>query len=190
MRQNCDQLVTRWFLGDLRRLHCLGAQRATETGWPKQITFRQGQPKVRVHLFHGQDKDQFMVFWAFLVQFGLREMCQERKCKVWIFGVFWSKSFDLDGWKIWDMLGQISLYLRKYTNIWWKKYIDEIMYNIVHVFEWWCSSFDFHIFYMVFMWGQSLGTNFGFQESFPHRYLAKIFQQVLCAIRWEVSMYR
>ncbi len=27
---------------------------------------------------------------------------------------------------------------------------------------------------MVFRWGQSLGTNLAFQESFPHRYLTKI----------------
>ncbi len=113
------------FSGDLRRLRCLEAHRVTWTGQPKQITFRQHQPKVCVHLFHGQDWDQFQVFGAFLVQFGLRIMHQEGKCIVWIFGFFRSKSSNLEVQKIWDMLGQIGPYLKS-INIWWKKYIDSI----------------------------------------------------------------
>ena len=31
---------------------------------PHQITYRQGLPKVCVQQFHGQDEDQFEVFWA------------------------------------------------------------------------------------------------------------------------------
>ncbi len=54
----------------------------TRIGQPKQITCGQHQPKVSVHLFHGQDEDQLRVFWASLVQFGLRIMCQEGKYKV------------------------------------------------------------------------------------------------------------
>ena len=38
---------------------------------PSQSTYRQGLWKVHVYLFHGQDEDQFEVFWALLVQFGL-----------------------------------------------------------------------------------------------------------------------
>ncbi len=38
---------------------------------------RQGLPKVCVHLFHSQNKDQCWIFWALLVQFRLGIVCQE-----------------------------------------------------------------------------------------------------------------
>ena len=69
--------------------------------------------KSMLYLFHGQDEHQIRIFWAFLVLFGLRTMHKEGICEVQIYGFTRSKSSNLKGWKIWHMLRQISLYLRK-----------------------------------------------------------------------------
>ncbi len=65
--------------GDLRRLRDLGAFGKSEQNQSKQnqVTYRQGLPKVCVQQFHSQDEDQFWIFWALSVQFGLGIMCQE-----------------------------------------------------------------------------------------------------------------
>ncbi len=100
-----------------------------------------------------------------MVLFGLCIMCQEGKFKVWIFGFFRSKSSNLKGWKISDMLGQISPYLRKCEYLvkevyWW---------NVVH-----CTGVWLVGYYMVFRRGLSLDTNLRFLEGVQNRYLVEI----------------
>ncbi len=38
--------------------------------WAKSNHLKAGLPKVSIHLFHGQNEDQFRIFWALLVDFG------------------------------------------------------------------------------------------------------------------------
>ncbi len=127
------------YSGDLRRLCCLRELHfwATWTGQPEKITYH--LPKVCVHLFHGQDEYQVGIFWAILVLYGLRVMHEEGKCEVWIFGFFRSKSSNLEGQKIWDMLGQISLYLRKYKYL----AIEVFWWNVAYCMGVWMVTFDF-----------------------------------------------
>ncbi len=101
------------FLGDL------GAFGKSEPNWcePNQITYRQGLPKVCVQQFHGQDEDQFEVFWALLVYFGLGIVCQEGLGELYILGFFQSKSSNLEVQKIWGIDVKMALYLRKYKNL-------------------------------------------------------------------------
>ncbi len=109
MRPNlvCENLSVpekRW-IGDLRRLWDLRAFGKSEWNRSKQnqITYRQPSPKVCVQQFHGQDEDQFRIFWAFLVQFGLGIMLKEGICEVWIFRSMRSNISNLEVWKIWGM---------------------------------------------------------------------------------------
>ncbi len=38
--------------------------------------------QVCVYQFHSEDEDEFQIFWAFLVPFGLGTMCKEGKCEI------------------------------------------------------------------------------------------------------------
>ncbi len=77
------------FIGDLRWVARFGIN-------PDQSTCRQGQPKVRVQQFHGLDEDQFGIFWAVLVQFGLGIMCSEG---FWEFKFLGSSCQKVQIWK-------------------------------------------------------------------------------------------
>ncbi len=80
-----------------------------------------------VHLFHGQDEDQFWIFWALLVHFGLGMMWQEGFWEIQILEFFWSKSSKQRKYQVW-MLKWV--YISESTNIWWNKYIDEMCYVV------------------------------------------------------------
>ncbi len=56
---------------------------SSESNWckPNQSTYRQHLPKVCVQQFDGQDEDQFGIFWALLVHFGLGIMYEEGVCQ-------------------------------------------------------------------------------------------------------------
>ncbi len=97
----------------------------------KQITYGQHVTKVCVHLFYGKNEDQFGIFWAFLVQFGLQIMHEDGQCKIQICRVFRSKSSNLEGWKAWDTLWSISQKVQMLV----KKYIDKICF-FACVYEW------------------------------------------------------
>ncbi len=113
--------MTKWekaepiVFGDLRRLRDLGAFGKTKQNQSKQnqITYRQPLPKVCIQKFHGQDEDQFWIFWALFVQFRLGIMHQEGFWELWILGFFGSKSLNLEVWKIWGMDVETAPYLRK-----------------------------------------------------------------------------
>ena len=91
---------------------------------PNQTTYRQHLPKVCVQQFHGQNEDQFLIFWALLVQFGLGILCKEGICQIWIFGFLRSKRSNLEVQKKWGVNVEMSLYLRRHKYLvkevyWW-----------------------------------------------------------------------
>ena len=108
----------RQFFGDLMRLRierCL--KKRPKSKQPKSKHLRQHLPKVCVHLFHGQEEDQFEIFWDCLVQFRLEIMCQEGFWEVQIFGFFWSESSNLEGPKLLGVDVETGLKIRKYKYL-------------------------------------------------------------------------
>ncbi len=95
--------------------------------WPNRVTWtnhlQAASTKVYVHTFHGQDKNQFGIFWT---------MKEEGKCEVQNLKFFRSKVQIWRGGKFMICLDKLVC-TSESTNILWKKYIDEM--NIVWVFE-------------------------------------------------------
>ncbi len=101
------------FSDDLRRVAWFGLSWKSDPNQsnPNQSTYRQGQWKMCVHLFYGQDEDQVLVFKTLLVQFGLGIVPQEGFWDLWILGFFWSKSSNLEvqgKYGVWMWNGCIS----------------------------------------------------------------------------------
>ena len=130
---NKSQFLVIW--GGLRDLGSSEPNRSK----PNQSTCRQGWWKVCVHLFHSQDKDQFQVFWALLVQIGLGIVHQEEFGELWNLRFSRPKSLNLEAQKLQGMVVEIAPYLRKY------KYLVKEVYwwNLVNCIGVWVVGFDF-----------------------------------------------
>ncbi len=99
----------RWFVEVAPSRRSLNFERPKQ-GLPKQITSG-SEGRNCVHLFHIEETDIFGVFWAFLVQFGLRIMHQEGKYEFWILGLFRSKITNWEGTEISELVTQNAPYL-------------------------------------------------------------------------------
>ncbi len=130
-----------------------GPQSVTGEWFSSHSTCWQGQPKVCVQQFHGQDEDRFGILQAVLVQFGLGIMCQEEFGEVLILGFFRSKSSDLEEPKIWGMDVEMGSNLRKYKFFGERSMLIKCSFLFVYL----SSSIHvliFNIFCVVFRWGQ------------------------------------
>ncbi len=122
---------------------------SNEPNWckPNQSTYRQHLPKVCVQQFDSQDEDQFGIFWALLVNFGLGIMHEEGICQIWILGFLRSKRSNLEVWKKWGVNVKMSLYLRRHKCLvkevyWW---------NVAYSMRVWEVAFNFW-FFKIFKW--------------------------------------
>ncbi len=127
--------------------------------------------KMRINL------GSFGIFGSIWVE----ENAPGRKMYILNFGVFQVKKFKFGGT---ENLGNALANWSIFQNV--QIFGERSMFmKCIILYGCWSGIkfLIFKIFYMVFRWGQKLGTNLGFQESFPQRpllYLAKFLASFMC----------